>query len=248
MQAQTIDEVIKLLDQIVEETKRTNNPAGYFAALYRKVTIRVKEGIQENEFEDGARMERLDVIFANRYLVAYRTFYKQEMPTASWRVALRKASKFWPIVLQHLLWGMNAHINLDLGIAAAETASGTSIDHLKQDFDQINKLLAELVGEVQNELAQIWPTLKVILALSGKFDDFLINFSMEKARDGAWKFATELHAADPQDRKGMIATRDTRITEIAKFIHAPGLVPRLIFGLIRLGERGTIRKRIEILE
>ena len=143
MQAHTIDEVIELLDEIVEETKRANNPAGYFAALYRKVTIRVKEGISNNEFEDGSRMEKLDVIFANRYLVAYHTFYKQEIPTASWQVALRKANKFWPIVLQHLLWGMNAHINLDLGIAAAETASGASINDLKQDFDQINELLAD---------------------------------------------------------------------------------------------------------
>ena len=247
-QAQTIDEVIDLLDEIIETCKRDHNPAGYFAALYRKVTKRVKAGILTDEFEDSERMEKLDVLFANRYIVAYQTFYKGESPTESWRVPFLKAKTFWPIVLQHLLWGMNAHINLDLGIAAAETASGTSIDDLQQDFDKINELLAELVGEVQNELSQIWPTLKILLAISGKVDDFFINFSMERARDGAWKFAKILHETDPKEREALIATRDTRIAEIAEFIHAPGLVPRLVFGLIRLGERGSVRKRIEILE
>lgn len=48
-----------------------NDTAGYFAALYRKVTSRAKQGIADNEFEDGSRMEKLDVIFANPYINAY---------------------------------------------------------------------------------------------------------------------------------------------------------------------------------
>ena len=43
---------------------------GYFATLYRKVTIQVKKGIADNFFDDGPRMERLDVILANRYTQA----------------------------------------------------------------------------------------------------------------------------------------------------------------------------------
>ncbi|MEM9340712.1 MAG: DUF5995 family protein [Bacteroidota bacterium] len=248
MQAQTIDEVIQLLDEIIENAKKENNPAGYFAALYRKVTKRVKEGILNKEFEDGARMEKLDVLFANRYLEAHHTFFNGDVPTQSWQVAFHNTSRFWPIVLQHLLWGINAHINLDLGIAAAETVAGGSLEELKKDFDQINDLLAELVGEVQNELSQIWPVLKYILALSDSIDNFFINFSMERARDGAWKFANELHLAKQEDREQLILDRDTRIAEVAAYINPPGFIPRFIFGLIRLGERGTIKKRIKILE
>ena len=248
MQAKTIDEVIKLLDDIIEEAKKESNPSGYFAALYRKVTIRVKEGILEKEFEDGERIEKLDVLFANRYLEAYHMFYHGQIPTNSWQIAFNKTNKYWPIVLQHLLWGMNAHINLDLGIAAAETASGASIKDLKYDFDKINELLAELVGEVEKELSQIWPTLKFLLTLSGKIDDFLINFSMRQARDGAWKFANKLFLAKEEEREQMILERDTRISKIASYVNPPGLIPKIIFRLIRMGERGTIRKKIEILE
>lgn len=248
MQATTIDEVIQRLDDIIEEAKKANSPVGYFPALYRKVTIRVKEGILNGEFEDGVRMEKLDVIFANRYLEAYHQFYNGEAPTNSWRIAFDKTSEYWPIVLQHLLWGMNAHINLDLGIAAVETVKEEPLEDLKQDFNKINELLAELVGEVQSELSQIWPILKYILKISGKIDDLITNFSMEQARDGAWKFANKLYQADEKNRAQMVSERDKRISEIASYINPPSLILTILFGFIRIGERGTIKNKIEILE
>ena len=53
----TIDDVIEALDEIIQECKDNQVPLGYFAALYRKVTIQVKEGIAEDFFDDGPRME-----------------------------------------------------------------------------------------------------------------------------------------------------------------------------------------------
>jgi hypothetical protein len=248
MQATTIDEVIQYLDQIIEDAKQNNSPLGYFAALYRKVTISVKEGIEQGEFENGPRMERFDVIFANRYLEAYTQFQNQEKPTQSWQIAFDKTKDYWPIVLQHLLWGMNAHINLDLGIAAAEVAEGAPIEDLKNDFNKINTVLASLVEEVEEELSDIWPTLKAILKLSGKIDDFFVNFSMSKARDGAWKFATELYHTPKEDWAAKILERDAKIAKIANLIYPPGLISRFIFRLIRVGEKGTVKEKITILE
>lgn len=92
---------------------------GYFAALYRRVTMAVKQGVADNIFQDGARMERLDVIFANRYLDALQEFRNGQPTTMSWRAAFQAAAHWYPLVLQQLLVGMNAHINLDLGVAAA---------------------------------------------------------------------------------------------------------------------------------
>ena len=45
--AATIDDVIWQLTEIVEWSKQNNSRMGYFAAIYRKVTIQVKKGIQE---------------------------------------------------------------------------------------------------------------------------------------------------------------------------------------------------------
>ena len=60
MAAENIDQVIEQLDEIIDVARAEESRLGYFAALYRKVTIQVKKGIGENFFEDGARMERLD--------------------------------------------------------------------------------------------------------------------------------------------------------------------------------------------
>ena len=248
MQAKTIDEVIEYLTLIIDENKEQQNTLGYFAALYLKVTKKVKEGIKNHFFENGPRMEKLDVIFANRYLKAYTEYKEQQKPSLCWQKAFEVHDKYWLIVLQHLLLGMNAHINLDLGIAAATVSEGEPIEKLKTDFDRINEILSELVGEVEAELSQIWPTLKTILKYTKKLDTFLINFSMEIARDGAWNFAVKLSDTNREEWSSEIDQRDVKVAKLANTISSPGFIVGLIFKIIRLGERGTVRKKIEILE
>ena len=248
MQAKNIDEVIEFLDLIIEENKEKQNTLGYFAALYQKVTCKVKDGIENNFFDDGPRMEKLDVIFANRYLKAYSEYQNQETPSKSWLATFNAHDKYWPIVLQHLLLGMNAHINLDLGIAAATVSEGHDIEYLKDDFDKINKILADLVGHVEAELSQIWPILKKILKFTKGLNTFLINFSMEIARDSAWKFATLLADHDLSDWAILIKEKDNKVANYGKTILSPGFIISLLFKIIRLGERGTVKEKIEILE
>lgn len=71
MIARTIDQVIDALTEIVNSCRDQNSRLGYFPAMYRRVTIRIKEGLQAGRFENGERLEHLDVIFVNRYLDAY---------------------------------------------------------------------------------------------------------------------------------------------------------------------------------
>jgi len=44
MSAKTIDQVFQQLDDIIDRTKRDKSRLGYFAALYRKVTLKIKGG------------------------------------------------------------------------------------------------------------------------------------------------------------------------------------------------------------
>lgn len=65
MMAHTVDEVIEQLTDIIDRSRREKSRLGYFAALYRKVTVQVKKGIASGRFENGPRMERLDVTFSD---------------------------------------------------------------------------------------------------------------------------------------------------------------------------------------
>lgn len=244
----TIDEVIEALDSIIKQCEDNNDTAGCFAALYRRVTNRVRLGIVNNEFEDGPRMERLDVIFANRYLDAYYAWRQNQPITASWQKTFDITTDYWPIVLQHLLMGMNAHINLDLGVAAAEISAGKNINELQNDFNRINTILSSLVAEVQAGLTKIWPRLKWILQRTKKVDGFMVDFSMQLARDGAWKFALSLADGGEPDFKTMIAARDAIIAEKSKIITHDGFLVSVILGIIRLGEGGSVKQKIEMLK
>lgn len=249
MLAKNIDEVIEILEQIIQESKTTESTLGYFAALYQKVTICVKERLNTNYFDDDERMEKLDVEFANRYLAAYADYKAGKKVTDSWSVAFDMGEKTSMIVLQHLLLGMNAHINLDLGITAAQISTDTSMAGLKSDFHKINEILKDLVEEVQDNLAQIWPMLFKILRFTNKIDDHLINFSMELARDGAWKFANELHQAKASAvQEALIVDRDQKITKLTGLITKRRPMGRIVFAFIRLGERGKVSHKISVLQ
>jgi hypothetical protein len=242
--ASTIDEVIFILENIIIESKENNDPLGYFAALYQKVTIKVKDEIQNGFFDDGPRMEKLDVVFANRYLNAYFLYKEKREVTASWSSAFNLSTHYWPIVIQHLLMGMNAHINFDLGICAAEISKGKDINDLENDFNKINEILSSQLENVQKSLLEIWPSLKWILKLIGKVDDFLVDFSMKLAREGAWKFAKELVGKPQTEQMEFRNLRDEKVAKKSKIVSNPGVIVQIIFAIIRIGERGSVANKI----
>ncbi len=143
--------------------------------------------------------------------------------------------------------GMNAHINLDLGIAAAEVAEGEKISGLKTDFFKINEILASLVNEVQNNLSLIWPFLKTILSITGKIDNLLVEFSMERARDGAWKSAMQLAGLSKSEINNYIETRDKKVANKSSLITNPGNFIKIIIWIILWGEKGTVAQKIQKL-
>jgi hypothetical protein len=247
MYAATINDVIDRLGHEIDRCRARDSRLGYFPALYRKVTIAVKEGIAQGAFEDGKRMERLDVLFANRYLEAADQWARGEPPTRSWRVAFEAAEGWPPIVLQHLLLGINAHINLDLGIAAAQTAPGASLPALQRDFNQINALLASLVGDVKTSLSAVWPLLRIYNRLAGGVADVTINFSMSRARTASWQAAQTLAPLPESDWTPAINDIDRRTALLGQVICHPPIRIRLLLLAIRVSERGRVGEIIDLL-
>lgn len=248
MEAKNIEEVIKFLDNIIYQARTDNSRIGYFSALYLKVTKSVRDGIKNGDFEDGERMERLDVNFANRYFVALDKYKNNEKPTQAWQLALKSTKNWWPLVLQHILLGINAHINLDLGIAAVKTVKKGELDSLHNDFNEINNILASLVNGVENDLAQVWPPLHYLDLIAGKTEEAVINFSMTVARDSAWQFAKNLEKIDTEAEQGkFINERDVETAMIGNRVRHPGIIIGSVTRFIRLREVGTVNEIINIL-
>ena len=243
----TIDDVLKSLDRIILQTRQERSPMGYFACLYRRMTAAVLEGIRTSKFQNADRMTRLDVLFADRYLTAYDQFRQKKPTTQAWRLAFEACRRNEITVIQHLLLGINAHINLDLGIAAALTSPGEAIHDLEKDFNMINGVIASLTRTVQDELTQIWLPMRLLDRITGNADDDLINFSIGVARAEAWRVAMDLAFMTEAQQKPYIVSLDNRIATLGHKVENPSFLQGATLKLIRLAELNDPRRIIDVL-
>jgi hypothetical protein len=242
----SIAEVLIRMDEIVSECRSKESRIGYFAVLYRQVTLRIKQGILNREFEDNPRMEKLDILFAKRFIDAYELWLQGKQPTKSWRIAFESSKSNSHLVLQHLFLGINAHINLDLGIAASQTMEGSDLNEIRNDFNKINSILAELVDGVKANISTVSPIFGWLIPLAKGKDEMFLNFSIQLARDGAWKYAGEYHLAP--DKKFQIRDRDENISKLAEKLINPGKLLSFLVKIIGFAEWKSVNKTMEQLD
>lgn len=248
MSAATIDEVIRQLEIIVQDASSSGDPLGIFAVVYLGVTRDVKSGIQEGKFEDGARMERLDVVFANRYLEALSQYKNSEPCTHSWKIAFEAAQNQDFMILQHLLLGMNAHINLDLGIAAAECVDARRILELERDFMSINSVLAAKIDAVQDRLSAVSPLLFLLDWAGQRKDERFAEFSLAQARKQAWHTALNFSKLEAAKKMEAIENVDGVVATLGRLISHPGKWIGWLLKLIRFFEKKDARRVMAVLQ
>ena len=244
-----MDAVLEQLDGVVAAARATGDRLGFFAALYRQTTARVGEEVRAGLFDDGERMERFVDRFAKRYLAPLRAWQagSPELVPRSWRATFSAASRSDKVVLQHLLLGINAHVNLDLGVAAAEIAPGSSIYGLKADFGRVNDILASLLGPVRGCIGRFSPLLDVIDRVGGSQDDEVLNFSIQVARHEAWSQAVTLAQADPARCAELIDSLDRRVAVLAKVVANPGGLLQRAVDLVAATESDDVARIIDAI-
>ena len=246
--ANSIQEVIDKLDSIINLSRKQQSPMGYFAMLYRHMTVAVMQGIQNNEFEDAKRMEQLDTTFANRYLQAWDAYTHQQRCSNAWYTTFEACSNRKLIVLQHLVAGVNTHINLDLGIAAAAIAPADKIFALQPDFNKINDVIASLMQAIQDSLCKIWFPLRALESITNNSQDAVLNFSIVTARKAAWANALALSFMPVDMRDVHINTIDAGVVTITNRIINPGMVTDMLLLPVREMENTEVSKNIDLLQ
>jgi len=246
--AANIDEVLVALDGVLAETTARRSRLALFAALYRVVTARVRAGILAGRFADGPRMDRLDTVFALRYLDAFAAHRDGAPVSKAWRVAFAAAEDGSLVSIQHLLLGMNAHINLDLGIAAAIVAPGPAIEDLRGDFERINDVLGELLDGVQAALGSQSPMLGVLDRFCGRADERFADFCMVQARKQAWRVATVLASLSGEHQAMAIGLIDQQTATLGRLITRPDPTTAAALALIRLRETDDVPALVAALQ
>jgi len=245
--AATIDDVLSALTVIIANARAGASRLGYFASLYRRVTQTVKDDIAAGKFQNGPLVEQLDVVFANRYLDALKQFQSGQAPTQSWQVAFRAASDPLPLIVQQILVGINAHINLDLGIATAAVAPGDQLPAIKPDFDQINDVLAGLVSTVEDEIGEVSPAIHLLEEKGMRTETTIINFSLDKARAQAWATAQKFAVLPADQWSDSIRLLDAEVALLGNAIAHPPPAIDVALAPIRLPETNDVPRVIDVL-
>lgn len=244
----TIEEVLKKLDEIIIWCKENKSPAGYFACTYRIMTAQVLKGIQQKKFEDNPRMTKLDIAFASRYLDAWENYSKGKKCTNSWYMAFEATKNKDLLILQHIFLGMNAHINLDLGISAASIMPNRKINPLKTDFERINSVIASINQNVQDSLNKICYPVELIDKLSNGKDNAVLDFAISKARDTSWATAVISSNTPNFLKESVVGIVDYAAAKVASQILHPKLLTSTLAKELKKCESSDVVKNIEILE
>lgn len=219
-----VGDVVDDLTRIIERSRREPTRLAVFPSMYRTVTRTVADGLAEGYFGDAARVERLVVTFADLYIDAVDAWLAGRRPPVSWELAFAFASRPRGSILQHLLLGMNAHINLDLGVATAAVTSVEDRAGLRDDFDRVNGVLFALLDALQGELDDLSPWMGRVDRWGLGFDEACMRLGIRTARDDAWEFAGALVESDAAQRTGLTVARDERTRRAGRFL-CHGLSP-----------------------
>ena len=102
-------------------------------------------------------------------LDAYNGYINNTPISKSWAFAFQNRNE--PLtILQHIMLGINTHINLDLGLAVSAEMHGKDILEIENDFTKVNSILASIVNEMQDRLSRV-SSMLFLLDLAGKNTD-----------------------------------------------------------------------------
>lgn len=240
------------VDQLRDLALEAGDAAGYFPALYVRVTGDIAAGIRDHQFEDGKRMEQLVDAFAGYYIRA-RT--SQVPVPRCWQATWDVAGDPNLVIVQHLLLGTNAHVNHDLAQAVVEVAPHHGgLEAVRDDFDTVNDVLVGAFAGVIRDLDTVSRWASEAATFGG---GRLFNFSLRVARSQAWGAAERLDPMDEAGRRDYTSELDELVSVLAYLITRPicpvGLAawlarrcehrdPRAVTGAL-LGTRETTRVR-----
>ena len=217
--------------------RAATDASGYFPALYSRVTDRIGASIVAGTFADGPGIDRFATGFASHYIVASNDHPRSPRCwQASWAVAGDRRL----LIVQHLLLGINAHVNYDLPRAVVEVADERGDLHsIRHDFDAVNDVLADTYIDVVKDLDRVSRWVNAAARLGG---GRAFNFSLRLARAQAWQAAETMYALPADGRRIYAAELDRVVSVLAYLITKPSPVVRPLLSLARrLEEHDTTK-------
>lgn len=213
--------------------------SGYFPALYSRVTARIAAAIDSGTFADGPGTDRFATRFAAHYIAAANDRLGS---SRCWQACWNVAGDQRLLIVQHLLLGINAHVNYDLARAVVEVADERGdLLSIRRDFDAVNDVLATTYVDVVKDLDRMSRWVNSAARLGG---GRAFNFSLRLSRRRAWEAATNMYTLSPAGRRAYADELDKLVSVLAFLITRPSPAVRPLLSLARRLEEHDATKVI----
>jgi hypothetical protein len=213
--------VVKRMQRFADKWERQSDQRAIFIRCYQLMTQNIIAALAHGDFQDSVWVGRLMKHFADYYFIALKR-YDQDPKTAPpvWRLAFDTARDPTTVVFQHLLLGVNAHINYDLVLTLDDllvsnwiklSESQRQIRHA--DYDLVNKVIGDTIDAVQSQIVErAIPGMWLVDKAMGPVDEWLVSHLITRWRDSVWQKAIELIETQAQRKRATLVRQVEAVT------------------------------------
>lgn len=192
--------VIDKMMVIAKKFEENKDNRAIFLHCYSMMTDNMLGAIEQNKFHDISWVNQLLHRFADYYFDALSCYDCGEEVPPVWEQVHKAAAIKNLHVIQHLILGVNAHINYDLVLTLYEMLSpewGGLSDEMRekryQDHCLVNSIIGDTIDKVQDEVVEKYaPSMNVIDTLMGRLDELLLLKLISEWRDSVWDHTQKL--------------------------------------------------------
>lgn len=216
---------------LAEEWDAQEDARAIFLHCYCRMTRNMLIAIEGQRFHDNEWVSRLLHRFAEYYFEALTCYDCGDPVPIIWQYPHQRAREGRLHTLQHLLLGVNAHINYDLVLTLHEILapewprlSASAKKERYEDHCLVNTIIAESIDEVQDEVIEKYsPGMDWVDKLMGRLDEQLIAALIRRWRNRVWERALDLcTCASAQKEKSLHQELEEEVMETARWIERVG--------------------------
>jgi hypothetical protein len=205
---------ITRMQSLLDQWEPLSDLRSIFLSCYTMMTRNMLRSIQAGGFHDPIWVNQLLEHFAGYYFNALNSHDNEaDSCPAVWKVTLKTAKNNSARAVQHLLLGVNAHINYDLVLALCDMLEH-EWDNLSSkeralrysDHCRINQIIADTIDEVQDLVLERYsPPMDIVDKAFGRLDEWLISRLLTRWRDQVWSLAVQwLESSSSEERYVLI--------------------------------------------
>jgi hypothetical protein len=190
--------VTQRMAELIRRWEAAGDPRAIFLSCYTMMTHNMLAAIEHGEFHDPAWVLDLLERFAGYYFTALDEYDAGTAATpAAWRLAFQFAQGRGVHVMQHLLLGINAHINYDLVLCLGDVLQGEwaglsaeARSARYRDHCHVNAVIAGTVDAVQDQVVDRYSSLMAAVDTAfGGLDEWLMGRLIAHWREQVWERA-----------------------------------------------------------